>query len=91
MPTFSGEEQGTLYCVFAQTGPNFGTTTSAGTSQFLLEAIANLNATSGPIGHNFIETAHGLNANKGYNILFAPYACGSTRIDLRNCGGSNPY
>jgi hypothetical protein len=61
-----------------QTASNFGTTTAAGTSQFLLEASANLNATSGPIGHNFIETAHGLNANKGYNILFAPYACGSS-------------
>jgi hypothetical protein len=78
MPTFSGEEQGTLYCIFAQTGANFGTTTAAGTSQFLLEASANLNATSGPIGHNFIETAHGLNANKGYNILFAPYSCSSS-------------
>jgi hypothetical protein len=78
MPTATGGEQGTLYCVFAQTAANFGTTTAAGTSQFLLEASANLNATSGPIGHNFIETAHGLNANKGYNILFAPYACGSS-------------
>jgi hypothetical protein len=78
MPTFSGEEQGTLYCIFAQTASTFGGTTAAGTSQFLLEASANLNATSGPIGHNFIETAHGLNAGKGYNILFAPYACGSS-------------
>jgi hypothetical protein len=78
MPTFAGEEQGTLYCIFAQTGSTFGTTTAAGNSQFLLEASAALNATSGPIGHNFVETAHGLNANKGYNILFAPYPCGSS-------------
>jgi len=81
MPTASGLEQGTLYCVFAQTPANFGPSGSvAGTSQFLLEASANLNATSGPIGHNFIETAHGLNANTGYNILFAPYQCGSSSI-----------
>ncbi len=78
LPTFAGEEQGTLFCVFAQTASTFGTTTAAGNSQFLLEANANLNATSGPIGHNFIETAHGLSANKGYNILFAPYACGNS-------------
>jgi len=78
MPTFAGEEQGTLYCVFAQTASNFGTTLTSGTSQFLLEANAVLNSTSGPIGHNFIETAHGLASSKGYNILFAPYACGNS-------------
>jgi hypothetical protein len=80
LPTVLGSEQGTLYCIVAQTGPNFGSGPFAGTSQFLLEANANLNATSGPIGHNFIETAHGLAANHGYNILFAPYACGSSSI-----------
>jgi hypothetical protein len=80
MPTYLGNEQGTLYCITAQTGPNFGSATYAGTSQFLLQASANLNATSGPIGHNFVMTAHALSASHGYNILFAPYACGSSSI-----------
>jgi hypothetical protein len=77
-PTVLGQEQGTLYCVFSQTAPNFGSTIVSGTSEFLLEANANLNATSGPIGHNFIETAHGLASSHGYNILFAPYSCGNS-------------
>jgi len=78
MPTALGQEQGTLYCVFSQTAPNFGTATVSGTSEFLLEANAAVNSTSGPIGHNFIMTAHGLASSHGYNILFAPYACGNS-------------
>ncbi len=42
---------------------------SQGTSEFLLEASANLNATSGPIGHNFIlHGAHGEDAGS-INLL----------------------
>jgi hypothetical protein len=75
--TASGLEQGTLYCVFAQTPANFGPLGSiAGFSQYLLQANGAVNATVGAIGHNFIMSAHGLNANKGYVILFAPYSCG---------------
>ena len=77
MPTYAGLEQGTLYCIFSQTGPNFGTTTVAGVAEFELQASANLNMTSAPSGHNVILSAHALNAGKGYNILFAPYVCGN--------------
>jgi hypothetical protein len=73
MPTAPGLEQGTLYCAFSQTGSAFGTTTAVGTAQFLLAANANLNMTTAPIGHNVVISAHGLAANSGYNVLFAPY------------------
>jgi hypothetical protein len=72
MPTYSGLEQGTLYCVYAQTPTSFGTTVFTGIAEFELQASATLNMTSAPAGHNVILTAHGLNANKGYNIVFAP-------------------
>jgi hypothetical protein len=78
MSTYSGLEQGTLYCVFAQTGPAFGTTAATGVAEFELQASAVDNMTSAPSGHNVILSAHALNANKGYNILFAPYACGNS-------------
>jgi hypothetical protein len=78
MPTVKGLEQGTLYCVFAQTAGNFGTTTATGVAEFELQASATLNMTSAPSGHNVILTAHALAANTGYNILFAPYACGNS-------------
>jgi len=73
MPTTAGLEQGTLYCAFAQTGANFGTTTAVGTAQFLLAASGSDNMTSAPEGHNVVMTAHGLAANTGYNVIFAPY------------------
>jgi hypothetical protein len=76
MATFSGLEQGTLMCIFAETPSNFGTINAAGSSQFLLQASANLNMTSAPAGHNVVISAHALNANRGYSILFAPYTCG---------------
>jgi len=72
-PTATGLEQGTLYCVFAQTASVFGTGTATGTAKFLLQATGNENMTSAPIGHNVIMSAHALAANTGYNILFAPY------------------
>jgi len=78
MPTVKGLEQGTLYCVFAQTGATFGTTSATGVAEFELQANANLNMTSAPSGHNVILSAHGLAASTGYNVLFAPYACGSS-------------
>jgi hypothetical protein len=71
-PTYSGLEQGTLYCVYAQTPTSFGTTVFTGIAEFELQASATLNMTSAPAGHNVILTAHGLNANRGYNIVFAP-------------------
>jgi len=36
--------------------------------------------TSAPSGHNVILSAHGLAASTGYNIIFAPYACGASGI-----------
>jgi len=77
IPTYSGLEQGTLYCIFAQTGPNFGSTIATGVAEFELQASAVNNMTSAPTGHNVVLSAHALNPSKGYNILFAPYACGN--------------
>lgn len=76
--TFNNLEQGTLMCVEAYTGPDFGTASTAGFAQFILQASESINMTSAPSGHNVLLTAHALNANKGYNILFAPYACGNS-------------
>jgi hypothetical protein len=73
MPTFAGLEQGTLYCVFAQTGPTFGSTSSVGVAQFELQASESANMTAAPIGHNIVLNAHGLAASTGYNVLFAPF------------------
>jgi len=78
MPTYPGLEQGTLYCVFAQTGPNFGSNIATGVAEFELQASGALNMTSAPSGHNVVLSTHALNPSKGYNILFAPYACGNT-------------
>jgi hypothetical protein len=78
MATVKGLEQGTLYCVFAQTATNFGTLTATGVAEFELQASASVNMTSAPSGHNVILSAHGLAASTGYNILFAPYACGNS-------------
>jgi len=75
--TTSNTEQGTLYCVFAQTGPNFGSSTAVGVAEFELQASANLNMTSAPTGHNVILSAHGLNAGAAYNILFNPQTANS--------------
>ncbi len=83
MPTATGLEQGTLYCIFAQTGANFGSGPATGVAQFELQASANLNMSSAPIGHNVVLNAHGLNSNKGYNVLFAPYSCG---VSGSTCG-----
>jgi hypothetical protein len=77
-PTYKGAEQGTLYCIFTQTATQFGSNTVTGLAEFLLQASASLNMTSAPSGHNVVATAHGLVANSGYDILFAPYACGNT-------------
>jgi len=71
MASYQGGEQGTLFCIFAQTGPNFGSTTAVGVAEFELQANLNLNMTSAPIGHNVIATAHGLATNAAYNIIFA--------------------
>lgn len=73
MPTIVGLEQGTLYCVFAQTASGFGSTSATGTAKFLLQASGSLNMTSAPIGHNVVISAHALAASTGYNVLFAPY------------------
>jgi hypothetical protein len=78
MPTVKGLEQGTLYCVFAQTAATFGTLTATGVAQFELQASATTNMTSAPSGHNVILNVHGLAPSTGYNILFAPYACGNS-------------
>jgi hypothetical protein len=80
MPTVKGLEQGTLYCVFAQTASTFGGSTATGVAEFELQASATVNMTSAPSGHNVILSAHGLAASTGYNIIFAPYACGSSGI-----------
>jgi len=77
-PTYPGSEQGTLFCVFAQTATTFGGSTATGVAEYELQASANLNMTSAPIGHNVVESAHGLAAGKAYNILFAPYAISGT-------------
>jgi len=77
MPTVKGLEQGTLYCVFAQTASTFGGSTATGVAEFELQASATVNMTSAPSGHNVILSAHGLAAGTGYNIIFAPYACGT--------------
>ena len=79
-PTYTGLEQGTLYCVFAQTATAFGGSTFTGIAQFELQASAVLNMTTAPSGHNVLLTAHGLNANKGYNIVFAPIFSTSNTI-----------
>jgi len=78
MPTVKGLEQGTLYCVFAQTAAGFGLSSATGVAEFELQASASVNMTSAPSGHNAILSAHGLAASTGYNILFAPYACGNS-------------
>jgi len=70
MASYPGGEQGTLYCIFAQTGPNFGTATAVGVAEFELQANLNLNMSSAPIGHNVIASAHGLASNAAYNIVF---------------------
>jgi len=77
-PTVKGLDQGTLYCVFAQTAATFGGSTATGVAEFELQASASVNMTSAPSGHNVILSAHGLAASVGYNILFAPYACGNS-------------
>jgi len=78
MPTYNGLEQGTLYCVFAQTASTFGGTSAVGVAEFELQASASVNMTGAPSGHNVILSAHALNPSKGYNILFAPYSCGNS-------------
>jgi hypothetical protein len=68
--TYPGSEQGTLYCVYAQTGGAFGGTTFTGVAEFELQASLGLNMSSAPVGHNVVVTAHGLAASVAYNILF---------------------
>jgi len=79
-PTIAGLEQGTLYCIFAQTATNFGSGAPTGTAKFLLQASGSNNMTSAPSGHNVIMTAHALASGGGYNILFAPYALSNGNI-----------
>jgi hypothetical protein len=69
-PTYPGSEQGTLYCVYAQTGGAFGGTTFTGVAEFELQASLGLNMSSAPVGHNVIVSAHGLASSTAYNILF---------------------
>ena len=79
MPTVKGLEQGTLYCVFAQTASQLRYTTSQQESlSSSCRQSATVNMTSAPSGHNVVISAHGLAASTGYNILFAPYACGNS-------------
>jgi len=79
-PTVKGLEQGTLYCVFAQTAATFGGSTAVGVAQFELQASENLNMTSAPIGHNVILNAHALAASTGYNVIFAPFTTSSGNV-----------
>jgi hypothetical protein len=69
-PTYPGSEQGTLYCVFAQTAGAFGGSTFTGVAEFELQASLGLNMSSAPVGHNVVVTAHGLAQSTAYNILF---------------------
>jgi hypothetical protein len=73
MPTAAGHEEGTTYCAFIQTGPNFGTTVATASATFILQASASLNSSESPIGGNVLLTAHGLASSTTYNIIFAPY------------------
>jgi hypothetical protein len=73
MPTTLGHEQGTPYCAFIQTGPDFGTTVDTAAASFILQASASLNSSESPVGGNLQITAHGLASGETYNILFAPY------------------
>jgi hypothetical protein len=77
-PTALGLEQGTLECIFVQTPGTFGTSTTAGTSEFLLQATATVSPTSATSGSSVTLSAHALNKNAGYTILFAPYPCGAS-------------
>jgi hypothetical protein len=79
-PTATGLEQGTLECIFIQTPGTFGTSTTAGTSEFLLQASATVTPTSATSGSSVTLSAHALNKNAGYTILFAPYTCGATNV-----------
>jgi len=79
-PTATGLEQGTLECIFIQTPGTFGTSTTAGTSEFLLQASATVTPTSATSGSSVTLSAHALNKNAGYTILFAPYACGASNV-----------
>jgi len=69
-------EQGSLYCIAVSTPSQFQlggvNNPQAGEASFILEASANLNMTSAPIGHNVVITAHGLLQSTAYNILFNP-------------------
>jgi hypothetical protein len=78
IPTVKGLEQGTLYCVYSQTAASFGGSTASGVAEFELQANANLNMTSAPSGHNVVLSAHALAPSTGYDVLFAPYACGNS-------------
>jgi hypothetical protein len=74
MPTTAGHEQGTSYCAFIETGPNFGTSADTAAASFILQASASLNSSESPIGGNVLLTAHGLASGQTYNIIFAPYS-----------------
>lgn len=78
MPTYSqgasvaSPEQGSLYCVAASTGTQYQNGVANGYAAFELQASASDNATSEPVGHNVVMSAHGLLATTAYNILFNP-------------------
>jgi len=64
-------ETGTLEYISVQTTANFGVTTSSDAyAQFVLASSATLNMTSAPAGHPVILTAHALNPNSVYAIVF---------------------
>jgi hypothetical protein len=77
MATYPGDEQGTLYCAYAQTAATFGSTTATGIAEFELQASATLNMTSAPVGHNVIVSAHALAPSTAYNIIFNPQTSAS--------------
>ena len=69
--TATKTETGTVDYFQIQTAAHFGATTSPdATAQFVLAASANLNMTSAPGGHAVTISAHALNANGVYNIVF---------------------
>jgi len=69
--TPTGLETGTLMYFQEQTSAHFGVVTAPdATAQFVLAASASLNSTSAPTGHAVTISAHALNPNGVYTIVF---------------------
>jgi len=83
----AGSELGTLYCGYVSTPTGFQGGVNSGFATFDVQASMGLNMTTAPIGHAVTATAHGLAANKFYNIIFNPQATITGFISGQIVGG----